>query len=50
MKTLAPALAKLEKSVRIHHNLQAGFGQLYNFTSDEKWHPTPATRQTRRTG
>jgi hypothetical protein len=35
-KTLAPALAKLEKSVRIHHNLQAGFGQLYNFTSDEK--------------
>jgi hypothetical protein len=34
--TLAPALAKLEKSVRIHHNLQAGFGQLYNFTSDEK--------------
>jgi hypothetical protein len=35
-KTLAPALAKLEKSMRIHHNLQAGFGQLYNFTSDEK--------------
>jgi hypothetical protein len=35
-KSLAPALAKLEKSVRIHHNLQAGFGQLYNFTSDEK--------------
>jgi hypothetical protein len=35
-KTLAPALAKLEKSVRIHHNLRAGFGQLYNFTSDEK--------------
>jgi hypothetical protein len=35
-KTLAPALAKLEKSVRIHHNLQAGFGQLCNFTSDEK--------------
>jgi len=35
-KTLAPALAKLEKSARIHHNLQVGFGQLYNFTSDEK--------------
>jgi hypothetical protein len=35
-KTLAPALAKLEKSVRIHHNLQAGFSQLYNYTSDEK--------------
>jgi hypothetical protein len=33
---LAPALAKLEKSVRIHHNLQAGFSQLYNFTSDEE--------------
>ena len=33
---LAPALAKLERSVRIHHNLRAGFGQLYNFTSDER--------------
>lgn len=35
-RNLAPALAKLEKSVRIHHNLQVGFSQLYNFTSDEK--------------
>jgi predicted metal-binding protein len=34
--TLAPALSKLEKSIRIHHALRNGFGSLYGFTSDEK--------------
>jgi hypothetical protein len=34
--TLPPALAKLEKSVRIHPALRTGFGNLYGFTSDEK--------------
>ena len=34
--TLAPALAKLEKKVRIHPALSRGFGNLYGFTSDEK--------------
>jgi hypothetical protein len=33
---LAPALAKLEKTVRIHPALSRGFGNLYGFTSDEK--------------
>jgi hypothetical protein len=35
-RALAPALAKLEGKVRVHHNLHVGFCQLYNFTSDEK--------------
>jgi hypothetical protein len=35
-RALAPALAKLEGKVRVHHNLKAGFCQLYNFTSAEK--------------
>ena len=34
--TLAPALSKLEKSLRIHPALRNGFGNLYGFTSDEK--------------
>jgi hypothetical protein len=34
--TLPPALAKLEKSVRIHPALRIGFSNLYGFTSDEK--------------
>ena len=35
-RALAPALAKLERTVHVHHNLHVGFCQLYNFTSDEK--------------
>ena len=35
-RALAPALAKLERSVHVHHNLHVGFCQLYNFTSVEK--------------
>jgi len=34
--TLAPALSKLEKSIRIHPALRNGFSSLYGFTSDEK--------------
>jgi hypothetical protein len=34
-QTLAPALSKLEKSVRIHPALAKGFRNLYGFTSDE---------------
>jgi hypothetical protein len=34
--TLAPALATLEKSIRLHGALKAGFGNLYGYTSDEK--------------
>lgn len=34
--TLGPALARLEKSIRIHSALRTGFGNLYNYTSDEK--------------
>jgi hypothetical protein len=35
-KTLGPALAKLEKSVRIHPALRNGFSNLYGFTNDEE--------------
>jgi hypothetical protein len=35
-QTLGPALSKLEKSVRLHAALRAGFSNLYGFTSDEK--------------
>jgi hypothetical protein len=35
-QTLAPALSKLEQSVRIHPALRKGFRNLYGFTSDEK--------------
>lgn len=35
-QTLAPALSKLEKSVRIHPALRNGFSNLYGFTNDEK--------------
>jgi hypothetical protein len=34
-QTLAPALSKLEQSVRIHPALGKGFSTLYGFTSDE---------------
>jgi hypothetical protein len=34
--TLAPALATLEKSIRVHPALKAGFSNLYGYTSDEK--------------
>lgn len=34
--TLAPALKKLEGSVRVHPALSGGFSKLYGFTSDEK--------------
>ncbi len=34
--TLAPALAALESSIRIHGALKSGFGNLYGYTSDEK--------------
>jgi hypothetical protein len=34
--TLTPALATLEKSIRLHGALKAGFGNLYGYTSDEK--------------
>jgi hypothetical protein len=34
--TLAPALATLEKSIRLHPALKTGFGNLYGYTSDEK--------------
>jgi len=34
--TLAPALSTLEKLIRLHPALKAGFGNLYGYTSDEK--------------
>jgi hypothetical protein len=34
-RALAPALAKLEGKVRVHHNLQVGFCQLYNYERGE---------------
>jgi hypothetical protein len=34
--TLGPALVGLEKSIRLHGALKAGFGSLYGYTSDEK--------------
>jgi hypothetical protein len=34
--TLAPALATLERSIRLHPALKTGFGNLYGYTSDEK--------------
>lgn len=35
-QTLGPALAKLEKSARIHRALRSGFDKLYGFTSAEE--------------
>jgi hypothetical protein len=35
-RTLDPALGKLEKVIKVHPALGAGFGKLYGFTSDEK--------------
>jgi hypothetical protein len=34
--TLGPALAALEKSIRIHGAMKTAFGSLYGYTSDEK--------------